>query len=283
MNYRYKSSRINFLGLFVVFNSVVSSSSLGAEKCYSYISKYPLWEEIMSNYSTFATFYDTAMGDMSLKIGFLESLIQQYAPTAKSVLEFASGTGTILEGLAKRYEVAGFDLSADMTAIARKKLPGVEIKVGDMTNFDFGKQFDVVLCVYDSINHLLEWPMWQATFENAHRHLHEGGIFIFDFNTTKRLDWLASNPPFGSTLGDDHMIMNVKSENNVFDWDIKVFHKDDDGRFTLHQDHAYEVSFPEEQIEAEISKLFTVEAIANNKNLKPDEVNWRPFFVCRKR
>jgi ubiquinone/menaquinone biosynthesis C-methylase UbiE len=53
----------------------------------------------MSNYQTFAKFYDVAMGDQSGKVGFLQDLIAAHASEAKSVLELACGTGTMLEGL----------------------------------------------------------------------------------------------------------------------------------------------------------------------------------------
>src|SRR5690554_7458013 len=43
-----------------------------------------------------------------------------------AVLEAACGTGNYLEHLHKYYDAAGFDLSAEMVAIARAKLPRSE-------------------------------------------------------------------------------------------------------------------------------------------------------------
>ena len=52
-----------------------------------------------------------------------------------------------------------------------------------MTNFDLKQKFDVVLCNYNSICHLLNWADWVNFFEMANNHLDKDGIFIFDINT----------------------------------------------------------------------------------------------------
>lgn len=237
----------------------------------------------MSNYQTFAKFYDVAMGDQSGKISFLQDLIIAHAPEAKSVLELACGTGTMLEGLSKKYDVSGVDLSPEMADIARKKLPDADIRIGDMADFSFGKKFDVVLCVFDSINHLSIWQQWCDTFDNAHKHLSDNGIFIFDFNTIERLDWLSNDPPYGRIIGDDYMFMDVVKEANKFVWDIRVFQKEADARFSLHQDAIDEVSFPVDQVKDEVSKLFAIEKVADFRNNPESDPNWRPFLVCRKK
>jgi SAM-dependent methyltransferase len=241
------------------------------------------YTEYMTTYSAFAKYYDEAMGDMSWKIDFLKQLLKENAPAARSVLELACGTGTMLKGLEPEYSVAGADLSAEMVEIAQKKLPDADIQVGDMTSYDFGKTFDVVLCVYDSINHLMDWEQWQALFTNAERHLANGGIFIFDFNTTERLKWLADNPPFGREIGDDYMFMKIRDKTDHFDWDIRVFEKQPDERFILHKDPVQEVSFPVEEVMDEAAKHFLIEKVVDTKNFERNNPNWRPFIVCRKK
>ncbi|HTE22185.1 MAG TPA: class I SAM-dependent methyltransferase [Candidatus Limnocylindria bacterium] len=236
-----------------------------------------------SSYSVFAPFYDAAMGDMSDKVTFLKKLLREHAPEAQTLLEMACGTGIITKELSSVYDVAGLDLSPEMIDIARKKLPGVKFKVGDMAATDFGKTFDVVLCVFDSVNHLEKWDDWRQMFQNVHKHLNDGGLFIFDINTIQRLEWLANNPPFSKQLGNDYMVMGVQKEDEKFNWDVKIFQQEKDGRYALHQDMIHEVSFPVEDIQKELSELFTVEDIVDVRNLEPTDPNWRPFFVCRKK
>src|SRR5438876_4557880 len=141
----------------------------------------------MPSYDVFAPFYDAVQGDRAQHARYLCSLIRKHAPRARTVLELACGTGSILKQLWTHYEVTGLDLSEEMLEIAAEKVPGVPLFRGDMTSFDLGVRFDVVLCVYDSINHLLRFDEWKAVFARAHKHLDDGGVFISDINTKRKL------------------------------------------------------------------------------------------------
>ncbi|MDB5178468.1 MAG: Methyltransferase type 11 [Patescibacteria group bacterium] len=189
----------------------------------------------------------------------------------------------MLKGISSDYSVAGVDLSPEMIELAKKKLLEADIRVGDMTSYNFGRTFDVVLCMYDSINHLSDWSQWQALFANADKHLAHGGIFIFDFNTIERLKWLTDNPPFGREIGDDYMFMKIWNREGRFEWDIRVFEKQSDGHFILHKDPVQEVSFPVDQVMDEAAKRFPIEKIVDAKNLEQSNPNWRPFVVCKKK
>ncbi|HUC20253.1 MAG TPA: class I SAM-dependent methyltransferase [Candidatus Polarisedimenticolaceae bacterium] len=237
----------------------------------------------MTSYDVFAKFYDEIIGNKSSRVSFLQKLIEENTPNASNLLEIACGTGTLIQGLSKKYRVAGFDLSSGMVGEAREKLPGVDIRIGNMADFDFGESFDVVLCVYDSINHLLSWGQWCALLANAHKHLNPGGLFIFDIHTPERHEWLIGSPPRSRPIGDDHMFMAASREGDKFKWTLRVFQKEDDGRFSLHEDFIYETAFPIEDVEHEVSKLFTVKKIVDDRGLDEGNPDWRPFFVCVKK
>lgn len=111
----------------------------------------------MSSYDTIAQFYDSVVADPTEKALWLKQLIRKYHPEAKSVLELACGTANILEVLAKDYYVAGLDNSAEMLKVAHKKLSKTKFYQADMSNFKLDKKFDTILCIYDSINHLLHY------------------------------------------------------------------------------------------------------------------------------
>jgi ubiquinone/menaquinone biosynthesis C-methylase UbiE len=72
-------------------------------------------------------------------------------PDARTLLDVACGTGAHLELLREHYEVVGLDLDPELLAIARGRLPGVELVEGDMTGFDLGRRFDAVACLFSSI------------------------------------------------------------------------------------------------------------------------------------
>ena len=67
---------------------------------------------------------------------YIRRLIRRHKPKARTLLELACGTGAILKILAKSYDVAGLDVSPQMLALARKKLPHVRFYRKDMVRFD---------------------------------------------------------------------------------------------------------------------------------------------------
>ena len=97
------------------------------------------------------------MGDRSQAANFTRSLIAHHKPKTKTVLEIACGTGAILGVLSDTYEVTGLDRSRQMLAIARKKLSHIRFYRQNMTNFRIARQFDAIVCVFDSINHLFSF------------------------------------------------------------------------------------------------------------------------------
>jgi hypothetical protein len=40
-----------------------------------------------------------------------------------------------------------------------------------MTSVDLEKEFDLILCNYNSVCHLNSWEDWQKFFKNAYKHL----------------------------------------------------------------------------------------------------------------
>lgn len=99
------------------------------------------------------------------------------------VLEAACGTGNYLVHLNEWYDVTGYDISADMLAIAREKLPEVELFQADMTEFvlDQGdERFDAVLCLFSSIGFVNGVDQLQRTLQNFADSLRPGGVVVIE-------------------------------------------------------------------------------------------------------
>ena len=212
----------------------------------------------ITNYDAFARFYDAVQGDGAERAAFLRKLISRHHQSARTVLELACGTGSILEHLEADFDVTGLDVSAPMLEVAAMKLSGVRLIQADMTQFELGEQFDVVLCVYDSINHLLEYREWEAVFDRAHEHLDRGGIFLFDINTERRLAALSDLPPFVRWFGEGNLLfIDVGDEGNgLVVWSIRIFEHQAGERYVLHSEDIREVAFPRTQIEQSLHKRF---------------------------
>ena len=79
----------------------------------------------------------------------------------RQVLDLACGTGNMAIRLAKRgYKVTGVDSSKDMLDVARDKAAREGLCLSfvqqDMRYLESEKQFDAAVCLFDSLNYLLE-------------------------------------------------------------------------------------------------------------------------------
>jgi cyclopropane fatty-acyl-phospholipid synthase-like methyltransferase len=192
----------------------------------------------MASYDTFGKFYDAVMGDRAEATNRLRGLIRKASPKAKSVLELGCGTGSVLKHLAKDYNVSGVDLSKTMLAIARKKVPQAELSRQDMVSFNLRETFDVICCVYDSINHILSFADWKRLFVNIDSHLSDKGVFIFDINTQKKLARHIAEPPWVHQFGNNLLIIKVTATpRNASNWNIKVFERTKSNRYLLHEEN----------------------------------------------
>src|SRR5687768_8716119 len=104
-------------------------------------------------YTKSARFYDALYRtkDYEAAVGQLRGLIDRHVCSARSLLDVACGTGKHLDHLQHYYTVEGLDISPSMLEVAKQRLPGVPLHVGDMVDFDLGRVFDVVTCLFSSI------------------------------------------------------------------------------------------------------------------------------------
>ena len=148
--------------------------------------EYPL----VRAYSRYATLYDElGQSDFGLTMLLLIDLIIGRNPLpGREVLDLACGTGTVAALLAQRgYRVTGADGSEEMLEIARAKARQAGVAVNflqrDMIRLQMAQRFDLVLCLYDSLNYLLTISDLEAAFAGVAQALNAGGLFVFDVNT----------------------------------------------------------------------------------------------------
>src|SRR5262249_25768311 len=152
-----------------------------------------------------------------------------------------------------------------------------------MRTVDLGERFDVVLCVYDSINHLTRFRDWEAVFRRAREHLNDRGVFLFDINTVHRLASSAGAPPFVQWFGDASLmvIAIVAGPRGALDWEVHVFERVRGSSYRLHLDVIREASFPAERIRAALRKRFTRIWAYDARRARPSASSDRLHFVCR--
>lgn len=117
-------------------------------------------------------------GDEAAAVHFLWQLAN-----GRPALEFAIGTGRIALPLAaKGVRVDGIELSPHMLAQLRTR-PGserVEVVLGDMSAATTGRRYGLVYLVFNTIFNLLTAEDQIHCFENAARHLDDGGHFVVE-------------------------------------------------------------------------------------------------------
>jgi SAM-dependent methyltransferase len=237
----------------------------------------------VTSYSSFARFYDAVQGDRAEHAEYVRGLIERHHPAARTVLELACGTGSILKQLQPHYELMGLDRSGEMLAVAADKVPGVPLVQGDMTGFRLGERFDVVLCLYDSINHLLRFSQWEQVFDRVLAHLGEGGIFVFDVNTERRLRFFGEERPVTQWFGDGHLlVLDVQAEKqNLFNWRIRIFERTGEATYRLHAEDIREAAFPLDRIMESLRRRFRRVWTYDARRARPTARSERVHFVCR--
>jgi SAM-dependent methyltransferase len=170
------------------------------------------------------------------------------------------------------------DLSSKMLAVAKKRVPRARLSRQNMISFRLPERFDVILSVFDTINHVLSFSGWQKIFANAHKHLAEGGVFIFDINTQKKLSRHAAEPAWFHPFGTNFLVMTVSIDlKGVSNWNIKVFERIKRNQYVLHEENIKEASFPEERIASALKSHFR-----SVKVVDPERNGERLYFICKK-
>ena len=238
----------------------------------------------IANYDRFAKFYDLVMGERGGDGGWVIDGLQRHGKQATSLLELGCGSGSILTRITTVPSLTGLDLSSQMLALARSRVPHARLIETDIASFSLGEEFDVVICVFDTLNHLVTFDAWVSLFAATGRHLRVGGLFMFDVNTQSKLQRLCESPPWVHDFDDCVIIMDVRpGKGGITDWEIKIFEHIDGPRFDLHREMIGQLGVPLEMIKKELSAQFDlVEESDENGNL-PTDGSSRAHFVYRKR
>ncbi len=189
----------------------------------------------------------------------------------------------ILRQLAPAYRVAGVDLSPRMLAAARRKVPEARLVLGDMTSVRLDERFDVVLCVYGSINHLRRFRDWERVFAVSGARLDPGGLFVFDVNTERALAEFVAGPPLVSRIGDGGlMVIDVRAgARGSAIWRLSVFEHRAGSVYRLHEEEIEETAFHVDRIRAAVARRFRRVSIRDAERARPSTRSRRLHFVCR--
>jgi len=138
-----------------------------------------------------ARFYDRIYGnkDYDAEVAWIrEAVAARLAVEKGRLLDVACGTGAHLVRLRDHFDVEGLDLSEELIEIARRKLPDVPLHVGDMIDFELGRTFDLVTCLFSSIGYVQTGDNLHRALNRMAHHVAPGGLLLIEPWFTPR-DW----------------------------------------------------------------------------------------------
>lgn len=117
----------------------------------------------------------------------LKSLLSRYHIRPRRILDLGCGTGSFVLAWARRgFQMSGLDGSDVALQIARRKARSAHLAVnfvnGDLRQFGFSRPFDLVVSIFNTVNHILSEAALRSTFRCVAGALIPSGWFMFDLN-----------------------------------------------------------------------------------------------------
>jgi SAM-dependent methyltransferase len=239
----------------------------------------------------FARFYDRVETGLQLmhrqdpdRFGIrVRDCISRHMPQASSLLDLGCGTGTVLAGLSDLPSLTGLDLSPAMLSIARSKVPAATFIEGDMAAFDLRERFDVVICVFDTLNNLTTFDRWISLFDCVHAHLVNGGIFVFDVLTVEAFRSSRGSPPSVYDFdGNTAIAAGTLAQHDVWVTDFRIFEHLEGDCYRLVRLHIRELAVDLDRITDALTPCFELIEMTDQSGNSPNGSSKRLYFVARK-
>lgn len=124
-----------------------------------------------------------------------ELVLRDHPPPAR-MLDLCCGTGQLDRILQETgYDVTGVDGSPEMIHFAREDAPACRFFLSDVRNFSAAARFDLALCLYDSLNHLMAAEDVRRAFRAIHGALRGGAPLHPNFRPLRAVSALGRLRP----------------------------------------------------------------------------------------
>ncbi len=250
--------------------------------------------EYNSSFTAVTRYYDELMGSVPYRFWsrYILQLCSRHNHVPHRLLDLCCGTGTMsLIFHEMGLEVVGVDLSEGMIAQARQKAEAKDIPVPfyvqDAAELDVPGSFDTCICLYDSLNYILDETRLQMAFQQVYDHLLPGSLFIFDLNT----EYAFAESLFNQNCEDEKATLNYNwigtynAETHICEVNMTFLVRNDKGEVTeefneQHHERAYDLA----DIKSWLMQVGfdSVRSFNSYSQHAPDKRSDRVHFVARK-
>lgn len=181
-------------------------------------------------------------------------IMSEYNCNTDDYLDLACGTGNVAVKMAKSFKNNYLvDLSEEMLQIAfdkfKKERRKAKIICQDMSELQLNHKFDLITCVLDSTNYILEDEDIRNYFKCVNNHLKDDGIFIFDINSFYKLNNILGNNIYTYSEDDVFYTWENTIEDNVVNMFLTFFVKKGELYERFEEEH-FERAYTEKEIES---------------------------------
>ena len=124
-----------------------------------------------------------------------------------------------------------------------------------MRELSLNHKFDVITCVLDSTNYLIEDGDLEKYFTGVYEHLKDGGLFIFDINSFYKLTNILGNNIYTYSSEDVFYTWENTIEDNVVNMFLTFFVKEKNELYERFEEEHFERAYEESEIEEVLNQV----------------------------
>jgi len=210
------------------------------------------------------------------------------------LLDLGCGTGSFCLEMAQRgYDPIGIDASSAMLDQAREKSlrmdsdqPACLFLQQDISRFELYGTVDLIVCLMDTVNHLLRFSQVSRLFRLCANYLNPGGLLIFDLASHRHLARTLGQEFFYQDLPDCTLLWqnSFQPRSGISRSELALFRRQNDGSYIRQDETIVEKYYAADQISRGLHEAgLELAARLGDLSLKqPGRADERHFYAARR-